>query len=136
MTKTIKSAKDVDGLEFGDQFIIDVGFDDVDHDPEEFADAYIAAAAEINAALEAKFASSGEPVKMNDGTVPDVGNRPFTVEFTDTHAIILSSVDAVVDLGGDIIDRNNVKLKAGKPSKRKLQKNGDGYITINGEKYS
>lgn len=73
-----------------------------------------------------------EPPKDED---PD-GEKPQSVDvsFTVDSVTVLSVIDRTVILGGDVRD-GKLKLKAGQPASRKLSKEGNGYVSVDGIKF-
>ncbi len=114
----ITDPADVADLPFGTPYVLDVGFNEPDHDPEAFADAYAKARAAIPAT---------EPVDTEPPTIE--------VSFTDTHAVFTSPVDSVVAISGDVRDDDDMKLAAGKPKQRRLTNEGHGFVSVEGKEY-
>lgn len=56
------------------------------------------------------------------------------VEFTAEYAVITANTKRVVQLGGDVRDGRAV-LQADKPSKRKLTKETNGFVSVDGVKW-
>lgn len=123
MATIITSAQDAKALKFGDQFTISpAGFDDPDHDPVEFSEAY------------AKLAEEVQEVVGN--LQPPAGvSESIEVEFNDTHVFFTSTIDQQVEVGGDVRD-GKVNLTAGKRAQRTLTGEGHGFVSINGERFS
>ena len=65
--------------------------------------------------------------------VAEPGDTLF-VDFADKHVLITSTVDATVKVAGDVRD-GIVRLKAGKPSKRALSKEGNGFVSVDDERF-
>lgn len=113
--KIISGIEDVEGLKFGDPFILSPpGFDEGDHDPIEFADAMIELKAEVLPALAA--------IKPEQPVLVRVVAGRFLVDVNAESALPL-----VVD--GDAYKTTITKL--GNRSIR-MQKNLSGYVTLNG----
>lgn len=58
----------------------------------------------------------------------------LTVEFTDRHVVLTSTVDKKVRLTGDIRD-STVRLRAGQETRRRLTAEGNGYVAVDGIQY-
>jgi hypothetical protein len=56
-------------------------------------------------------------------------DNSYTVSFSKTHITIKATADIEKTLGGDVRD-GNLKLEAGKSSRRKLTGEGNGWVSI------
>lgn len=125
MTKIVRNVDDIEGLEFGDAYVVFVeGMDAFDDDPDGpiallDSPAYLAGQ-ELEAAIAEKFAP---PAKV-------------FVSFTDTHLVVSADRDHVASIGGDVRDNENVNLVDGKPRRYVLTDEGFGYVTVDGIRYS
>lgn len=116
-------------VKFGEPVVYDIDqseFADLEDGPFALLESDAWAAAEaLTAKIEAEF--SGPPVKPESARLD--------VSFTDTHAVVVSPVDVTVEASGDVKD-GPWKLKAGKPSKRKLEtKDPFGVVVLDGVTY-
>ena len=118
---TVKSVGDVpEKIEPGQAFFVDVW----PVEPVTEADEIVRLEqldAEIHAAIGSAVTESTEPAER------------FAVEWSDTHVTITATDDITVELGGDVRD-GTAKLRAGRPSKRKLEKRREGWISIDGQR--
>ena len=125
----VKTEKDLDALQVGDAIVFDFDlsrFDDLEDGPLVLLESDEWAEIErLTGLIEERF--SQPPV--------DPVEEKLAVSFTDTHAVVTSPVDRTVAVSGDVRD-GEWKLSAGKPSKRKLTKEGTGVVIIDGVAYS
>lgn len=119
----IRSEKDIANLKPGQSFIVAV--DGLPDDPIELveSDAWAEVQKLETAALN-KFVES-------DRGEQDAG---LTVSITDTHVVIETETDTELELGGDV-RAATVTLDAGKTTRRKLTDEGNGWVSVNGQKH-
>lgn len=126
----IKTEADLAKLQFGDsvEFDFDLSrFDDLEDGPIALLESEEWAEIErLTGLIEEKFSQPAV----------DAIEEKLDVSFTKTHAVVLSPVDRIVTVAGDVSDSKEWKLTAGKPSKRKLTKEGNGIIILDGVSYN
>lgn len=135
MTTIIRTIKDLDSLQFGESYIIDPG--DFPEDPEELikSDAW-AKAEEIAVAAEKLFTSTEPKPDPDRPTDPQLDEQDsFVTVRADgaDHVVINSKIQTSALAGGDIRD-GSINLKVG-DNRRALQKNREGWISINSVKF-
>lgn len=122
MTTIVTSATAAKKLKFGEPFIIEPkGFDGPEHDALEFEEAYTKLSAEVE-----EIVAKIQP--------PEDIRETVVVEFTKEQAVITSIVDQTLEIGGDVRDAT-VEMEAQKPTKRKLNDEGNGFVSVNGQEF-
>ena len=136
MTRIVRTEADLDGLELGEAFIIDVGADRFNDDPDGpiallESPGYVEAQ-RLEKLVEERF--TNPPPKAAAVAEPTVG--PVQVSFTETHVAMFSEIDRTFPISGDVKDEDALTVKAGKSKERKLTNEGFGYVEVDGRKFT
>lgn len=123
--KKVVDQNDADSLKWGEGFYVEIpGFNELADDPD--------GPLKLIESDEFKHAQKLEQTVMARF---DTGrDDPFTVTVGETHITVQAVTDVVAVLGGDVRD-SEVKLPAGASTRRKLTREGHGFVTVNGTKY-